>query len=129
LDPVTFPRPDRSDYAPNFTKSADNPAVDVGWAEGTLSDGRPYRTECWAQDGNTYLSFFFSRLGYETATAEAVAVLLEGEGLLQFLNANPPLTLEPFRDASGNDLWMATVVIATEGGSLAKDSLDLKPYR
>ena len=44
-----YPRPDRSAFKPNFHKSQDNPALDIGWAEGTLRDGRPLRAECWAE--------------------------------------------------------------------------------
>jgi len=35
-----YPKPDRSDQTPNFVKSAENDAIDIGWNEGNLSDGR-----------------------------------------------------------------------------------------
>jgi hypothetical protein len=126
---LTYPEPDRSDYAPNFTKTDENPVVDVGWAKGVLSDDRPFRAECWAQDGATYLTLFFSRLGLEAATREAIEVLLEGEGLLRFTGESRPVTIELFRDAAGNDLLMTTVVIGTEEGVTVEDTLSLLPYR
>lgn len=125
---MSYPEPDRSDFEPNFAKTGENPAVDVGWARGTLSDGRPFRAECWAEGGATYLTLFFSRAGLENATAEAVGVLLEGEGLLSFTSERRPVSARPYTDASGNDLLTVTVVVGSEGDLLAKDSLDLRPY-
>ena len=57
-----FPKVDRSNFTPNFTKSPENDAVDIGWSEGNLSDGRPYRLECWAQDQITNITIFVSRI-------------------------------------------------------------------
>jgi hypothetical protein len=33
---------------PNIEKNPENDVLDIGWAEGNLSDGWPYRMECWA---------------------------------------------------------------------------------
>ena len=125
---MTHVRPDRSGYSPNFAKSDENPSIDIGWAEGALSDGRPFRAECWAQDQSTFLTFYFSRRGYENATNEAIACLLEGEGLLRFAGEAHPVSAQPFRDAVGHDLLMATVVVGTEEAIFVQDSLSLLPY-
>lgn len=44
-----FDTPDRSDLVPNFRPTDENDVVDVGWCNGVLSDGRPYRAEYWEQ--------------------------------------------------------------------------------
>ena len=36
---LKYPRPDRSDFRPNFEKTLENDVLDIGWAEGILSDG------------------------------------------------------------------------------------------
>ena len=56
-----YPRPDRSGYHPNFHKTPENECLDLGWADGQFSDGRPFRMEVWAMDGMTGLTYFFSR--------------------------------------------------------------------
>ena len=58
-----YPCADRSSFIPNDRKSPANPALDIGWSEGTLRDGRPWRAECWAEDGVTSLTFFLSTTG------------------------------------------------------------------
>ena len=52
-----YPKPNRSDQKQNFVKTADDEALDIGWNEGFLSDGRPYRVECWAENHITMLTF------------------------------------------------------------------------
>jgi hypothetical protein len=49
----------------NFVKSEENEALDLGWSEGFLSDSRPYRVECWAENQVTMLTIFFSTGGME----------------------------------------------------------------
>jgi hypothetical protein len=45
---MTAPKPDRSNSPPNLVKTDENPNLDLGWNEGFLTDGRPYRAEYWA---------------------------------------------------------------------------------
>jgi hypothetical protein len=75
-DITTYAKPDRSKQPYNHRKTADNETLDIGWYEGVLADGRPYRAECWAQDQVTCLTFFFSTQGIEKATDDKVACKL-----------------------------------------------------
>lgn len=38
---MTHPKPDRSNYTPNRSKTPENDQLDIGWNEGFMSDGRP----------------------------------------------------------------------------------------
>ena len=51
--------------------------------------------------------------------------LLSNERLVQFISSEPCLSAMPFTDASGNDMWSVNVVIGTEDGLFAKDSVNL----
>lgn len=73
---MTHPKPDRSNYAPNRVKTPDNDQIDIGWNEGFLSDGRPYRLECWAQDQFTCVTVFMSTEGLETYANEQLVEML-----------------------------------------------------
>ncbi len=81
---MTHPKPDRSDQRPNFRKTEDHPAIDIGWNEGVLSDGRPYRAECWAEEQVTSLAVFFSAAGIKDLTNADALALLEREGLVTY---------------------------------------------
>ena len=65
---MNSPVPDRGNQRLNFAKAPGDDTLDIGWAKGTLSDGRPYRAECWCQDQVTMLTIFFSTLGLQAAT-------------------------------------------------------------
>ena len=123
-----YPRPDRSAFKPNFHKSDDNPALDIGWAEGTLKDGRPYRAECWAEDGLTSLTFFLSRIGLETLSDADFAALLEAEGLLRFTGEKRYVAAGPLIDSSGNEMWSVNVVVGDDEGTFLVDQLQLQRY-
>jgi hypothetical protein len=120
-----YPKPDRSNYVPNEEPRP----VDIGWNEGVLSDGRPYRVECWAEDGITSLSFFFSTLGLENCNNQQFAALLEREGLLTFGGEKRYCGARPMTDASGNDMWSVNVVVGDEEELYVTVSGPLRPYQ
>ena len=123
-----YPKPDRSDQTQNFIKSEENPAIDLGWSEGYLSDNRPYRVECWAEFQVTMLTFFFSTDGMENYSDLMFKELLSREKLVQFVSDNPYVSAKPFTDASGNDMWSVNVVIGTEDELHTRDSTNLQAY-
>lgn len=125
---LKYPRPDRSDFQPNFKKTAENDVLDIGWAEGILSDGRPYRFECWCQDQLTCVTIFLPRADLEGLDDDACQSLLEKEGLLQFPFEERYLTVLDFEDASGHALYSVNIVIGDEDGTFATGGPTLSPY-
>ena len=123
-----YPKPDRSDQIRNFVKSEENEAIDVGWNEGSLSDGRQYHVECWAEDQITMLTFFFSSVGLETYSEALLKGLLEEENLVQFITSDAPISVMLITDVSGNELWSVNVVVGTEDELFANDLLSLRAY-
>jgi hypothetical protein len=126
---MPFPRPDRSTYSPNFTKTPENDCIDIGWAEGMMSNDRPFRAECWAQDQVTCLSIMFARGGLESATSSEIADMLEVEGVVTFISEKKYVDIRPFRDDSDNDLLLINVVIADESQLYAQDKLSLQRWQ
>ena len=59
------------------------------FADGHVSDGRPYRNETWCRDQATFLTFFISVDGLETADKEELLGLVVSEGRLIFSTAVP----------------------------------------
>lgn len=123
------PKPDRSNHQPNVVKSAENPALDIGWNEGFLSDMRPYRVEAWCEDQVTSLTYFFATGGLEGLTNAQFADLLEREGLLRYLGPRRSAYAMPFTDASGNSLWSVNVVVGNGDETFVEDLVEVRPYR
>jgi hypothetical protein len=126
--PITFPRPDRSNFTPNVSKTPDNDVIDLGWNEGMLSDGRPYRFECWCQDQLTCVTFFVSSLGLEQLDRAGIQELLEREHLVHFLRDKRYADARPFVDPSGNTMLSINVVVGDDEETFSSGGPLLIPY-
>lgn len=128
---ANYPKPDRSSFTPNFKKTKENYVLDIGYNEGILSDGRPYRVEAWCTDQTTMLTYYFSSKAIEGADDEYFVKMLQNEGLLRIINKHNdkyPLESEKFDDASKNSMWSINVLVATEYGEFVEDLVKLKQY-
>lgn len=125
-----YPRPDRSTFKPSFRKTAENDDVlDIGWQEGVLSDGRPFRGEYWCQDQVSTITFFLSRMGLENATDADFQQLLETEGLLRFKPGKARYVIaRPFVDSAGNEMWSINVVVGDEDDTFIESGLPIERY-
>lgn len=123
-----YPKPDRTNVTPNFQKTEENDALDIGWAEGTLSDGRPYRLECWSQDQVTCATVFVSRIGLESLDNESAGELLVREGLARFLGPKRFVTVMPFADHKGNEMHSINIVIGDDETTYTDGGPPLHPY-
>ena len=124
-----YPRPDRSDFIPAAGEAGCGRA-DIGWDEGLLSDGRPFRAEAWVEGRATVLTIFFCARGLREASSEALGRLLAGEGLLRFAGDRRRITTRRWVDPAGNALWAVDVIVADQDARyVAVAALTLKPYR
>jgi hypothetical protein len=123
-----YPIPDRTNFRPNFQKTEENDVLDIGWAEGVLSDGRPYRFECWCQDQITDVTIFLSRIGLEDLDKQEIIKLLEQENLLHFPSPRQYVSARPFRDPSGHDLPSINAVIGDQEEIYATGGPNLNSY-
>jgi hypothetical protein len=123
-----YPKPDRSDIKPNFSKTPENEAIDIAWQEGVLSDGRPYRAEYWCQDQISMVTFFLSAIGLENATNEDFNRLLETENLNKFKPGRSYVEARRFTDPSGNALWSINVMVGDDENTYVESGVPLNPY-
>ena len=115
MTPARFPTPDRSRLVPNFVKTPDNEMLDIGWAEGVMSDGRAWRMECWAESQATFVNFFFSSVGMEEFGKDQFRGLLSREGRVEFSDSDPYSgSPAPLTDDSGNPMWCVFVLVGDE---------------
>ena len=131
-----YPKIDRSDFTPNFYKRDSDDQLDLSWGEGRLSDGRPFRVECWATNQVTYLTYIMPTKGIEEATNDEFKSLLISEGLIDFedekflssgfsgLNVSGRKRIDP----SGNEMWDITVIVGDEDGTYVHDHVPLRRY-
>lgn len=99
----------------------------IGYAEGELSDGRPYRLECWAVDQITNLTIFVSSIGIEHYSSTNVLDYIEAEGLYWKLTNTFYGSALLWNDTNGNEFWSANLVVGDEDETYI-DSIPLKPW-
>ena len=125
-----IPKPDRSTYKPNFAKSAQNDQIDIGWAEGTLSDGRRYRLELWAQNQLTCVTVFMASQGLAAATSQDLLDLVAAERVVWWRpGVRPSAGVSPFNDSAGQAMWSINIVIGDDGAPARADTVPVLPYR
>ena len=123
----TFPKPDRSYFKPNLAIANKEDQLDIGWAEGVFTDGRPYRAELWSCKSDSILTFFFSTTGLETASLLELVDLLGKEVSLKFTGGKS-VTRSKVRDSSENEMWEVSVLVGCEEEILVKGGPRLKYY-
>jgi hypothetical protein len=124
-----FTKVDRSNYTPNFRKTAENDQLDIGWDEGLFSDGRFYRVETWAQDQMTSVSVFMPAAEIENMSNRQFVELFEREGFITWrLGVKPSAYALPYTDGEGNSCWTVSVTLGIEDEVLADGAFRVRPY-
>src|SRR5262249_40853812 len=100
---------------------------EIGWDEGRLSDGRPFRVEMWAQDQVRYMQCFFSAVGLEDLGRRELQQFLERECLARFRSDKRYAGGHLITDASGNRMWEVSVVSGDEAERSVDCDFALKP--
>ena len=123
-----YPKPDRSDQVPSITKDEDG-VVDIGWHDGVMSDGRPFRAEMWAQDSVSMLTIFFSSQSIEDFGSDQIRDLIVKEGLVAFrTQADTYCESTNYVDCAGNAVWSVNIVVGDEDRSFLTGSVPIFPY-
>jgi hypothetical protein len=102
--------------------------LDVGWNEGVLSDGRPFRMEVWKLRGMTAAHYFFSTRDLDDLTSESCCDLLERENLVQFSPTSRRVKVLRGFDTIGQSIWAAMVLFGDANGRYANPKIEMVPY-
>ncbi len=124
---VKYPSIDRTNYQVCKVKNGDG-ILDIGWTEGLLSDGRPYRAELWAQDQITVLTVFFSVLGLEDFDTAALSSLIETHGVVLFGSLIAPVSASLFQDDKENMFWSVNIAVGDEESTFIRSSATIYSY-
>lgn len=81
--------------------TSDTEVCNIGYNEGTLEDGRPYRLEVWSSYGITNATFFISILDLENASEKAIKKMLIDNKLIDIIKDDIYITeVEDIEDNS-----------------------------
>lgn len=106
--------PTRIDYTPSPLEPDEDGVRDIGYAVGKLSDGRPYRVECWCMDDLVMATIMLARRGLETWDRANMILLVEFEDLVKFVEPRPRLQAAETTDDAGNEVWAINVMLGKQ---------------
>ena len=95
----------------------DKPYIDLGYFEGALANGRPYRAEVWTEYGLASVTCFCERREDEVLSKLEAADLLEGSGLI-FFESEARRSAYPvaISDSVGMPCWSINAILWDGGG-------------
>lgn len=120
--------PTRIDYEASPLEPGEDGVRDIGYAVGKLSDGRPYRVECWCMDELVMATIMLSRQGLETWDRASMILLAEFEDLVKFVDARPRLQAAQTTDDAGNEIWAINIMLQKDAKVYAELLMKLKRY-
>ena len=123
-----YSKPLRVDYTPSPLEPDDDGVQDVGYRIGKLSDGRPYRLECWRMDDILMTTIMFSDVALSSYTRADMLLLLESESLITFTGEKHSLQAAQTTDDVGNKVWALNILLANRKGTYGKINGELQRY-
>ncbi len=126
---ATYPIPCRAHYLPSPWEADEDGVLDIGFCCGVLSDGRPYRLECWCMEELVMATVMFSDLGLEAYGRQEMYCLLEEEKLLQYTGQERPLQMARTHDDAANSMWALNIMLASGKNIYGKLGVRLQSYR
>lgn len=102
--------------------TSDTEVCNIGYNEGVLEDGRPYRVEVWASHGITNATIFISILDLENASVKAIKKMLIDNKLIDIIKDDIYITeVEDIEDNS-----YLSINVPLEGSHITINKLLIK---
>lgn len=121
--------PRRVDFTPSPLEPDDDGVQDVGYRMGKLSDGRPYRLECWRMDDMLMVTIMFADTALSTYKRADMLLLVEAEELVHFNGEKRSLQAAMTEDDAGNKVWALNIMLANHKGVYGEIVGELRRYR
>lgn len=125
---MKYIEPDRSEYIVSAQEPDDDGVLDLGFAKGAFSDGRPYKIECWCMDEIVMATVLFDEALMTAWKRMDFALLLELEELFKF-NVKPLVQAARMKDDAGRGIWAVNVMLKNAKGQQAELLRPMQRYR
>lgn len=106
--------------------TSDTEVCNLGFKEGELSDGRPYRIESFYSYGVESLTIFISIEGLEEKSMNDIKKMIVKEGLLDIMKDN--ILIDKIIDEDDNEFLAINVPINDHGEDLNRCLIKLDDY-
>ena len=108
----------------DFNSSSD--VCNIGYYEGELKDGRPYRLEMWSSNGIDSVTIFISNIGLEDKSEVDLVKYISGEDIIDISDDRSSVNL--VTDIEGNDFYGINLLINNHDEEVNKLLVTLNDY-
>ncbi len=112
-------------------KREENGEVNIGWNAGLLQGNRPFYCECWAIDGITMITLFFSAEGLDIDDEAQAEKLFVENGYYKpkkGYEAKGKDGLIRFKDADNNEFYSFNVTVGIEDEPAQITGANIYPF-
>lgn len=106
--------------------TSDTEVCNIGFNEGTLEDGRPYRVEVWSSYGITNATIFFSNIDLEEASPKAIKKMLIDNNIIELIEDKIYIT--EIEDTEENTFFSINVPLEGNLVTINKLLVRIKDY-
>lgn len=121
---IPLPKRDKEDISPRGIKEGDSEKV--GFGEGRLDNGYPFRLECAVYGDAKIISVFVSKMGLIGITGEELNGYLQEQGVYEVYGASPEIY--DYTDKAGHEFWRVDVILESEGDIYASSPVSIEAF-
>lgn len=125
--PLSVPLPVRSPNDLTVRGTVDGSTKKIGFAEGRLRNGHPFRLECAESGRGRYLSIFVSKIGLESITDAEIDRYLREQDIYEVYGV--AASIGEFIDGAGNVFWRLDVSLEEDGKIYASSPISISEFK
>ena len=110
----------------NIDFSSDSTICNIGYHEGILKDGRPYRLEVWSANRIDNATIFISNLGLEDKSDIDLVKYIAGEEIIDIDDDRATVNL--YEDINGNSFHSINLILNDKDEEINKLLVPLENY-
>ena len=108
----------------DFISSSD--VCNIGYHEGVLRDGRPYRLEMWSSNGIDNVTIFISTIGLEGKSEVDLVKYIADEGIVDIYDDRSSVSI--ITDEEDNEFYSINLIINNKDEEVNKLLVSLSDY-
>ena len=123
---LEIPLPQRDPEDISFDGIQDSSSKKIGYVEGRLKNGYPFRLECAQYNGFKVISVFVSTMGLVGVTGEELDEYLREQELYEVYDTKP--AIYTYVDKKNNEFWRIDVLLESDGNIFSSSPLSIEEF-
>lgn len=121
---VPLPKRDPEDVSVQGIR--DEESKKIGYGEGRLANGYPFRLECAVYGQSKVLSVFVGKMGLIGINEEDIDNYLREQDIYEVYGTNPEVYT--YIDKNGNEFWRVDILLESEGAIYASSPISIDEF-